>query len=50
MERRRGDRADVKVEDAMTMDRSVVELDEEAAEEAEGVEIAVPMNVTPVME
>ncbi len=40
----------MKVEDVMTMDRSVVELDEEAAEETEGVEIAVPMNVTPVME
>ena len=50
MERRRGDKADVKVEDVMTMDRSEMEQDEDEAEEAEGAEIAVPMNVTPVME
>lgn len=49
MERRRGDKADVKVEDVMTMDRSEMEQDEEAADEAEGADIAVPINVTPVM-
>jgi len=48
VERRRGDKDDVKVEDVMTMDRSEMEQDEEAEEGAE--DIAVPMNVTPVME
>jgi hypothetical protein len=50
VERRRGDKDDVKVEDLMTMDGSEMEQDEEAADEAEGAEIAVPINVKPVME